>query len=348
MATKILSMDGGGSKGVFHLYFLRALETALQSCTRDAFDYVGGTSVCGIVALAVTHPIALMGGGNDFQMADFLAKKADEKLLSVIFGPPRSFLKPPRIGLFGPKYDDRIKHMQSYYDNEFFGKQLLFGGDGVKPTMVFSYSLVENEVRVFKSWRPVNQDVPLSVIARATSAAPTFFPAVCYKGDVLIDGGVAANDPSYLIAYEARKNTGNFTSPLVIISLGTSRRSVTNYTSCHQSGGVGWATKFINLTMETQQRIVAYLQGHDENTCSLYRDGGLETNCHEILGDNGSVFADYHYWNNVHYFRFAPIIDGILDSTDPKILNQLKMQAQTFFDGNSKIVEKMVALMKQK
>ena len=348
MATKILSMDGGGSKGVFHLYFLRALEAALQSCTRDVFDYVGGTSVGGIVALAVTHPIALMGGRNDFQMVDFLAKKADERLLSVIFGSPRPFYKPPRFGLFKSKYDDRVKCMQDYYDSEFFGKQLFFGCDGVKPTMVFSYSLVENEVRVFKSWRPVNQDIPVSTIARATSAAPTFFPAVCYKGDVLIDGGVAANDPSYLIGYEARKNLGSLSSPLIIVSLGTSRRVSTNYTSCHQSGGAGWATKFINLTMETQQRIVAYLQGHDENTCSLYHAGGLETNCHEILGGDTPSFADYHYWNNVHYFRFSPIINGSLDSIGPKVLCQLRMQAQTFFDGNSKIVEKMIALMKQK
>jgi|GEM_PF-5926589 len=349
MPIKILSLDGGGSKGIFHLYFLRELENALQRCTRDSFDYIGGTSVGGIIALTVTHPIAWMGWQNNYTVADMLRKKVDEKLLSVIFGPPRHFLKLPRIGIFGPKYCDRINHMQDFYDNEFFGKSLLFGGDNIKPTMVFSYSLVDHEVRVFKSWRPVNQDTPLSTIARATSAAPVFFPAVSHNGDILIDGGVAANDPSYLIGYEARKNSGNLAAPLIIVSLGTSYGSRTDYGSCHSAGGIFWATKFVNLMMESQQRIMSYLQGHDGRTCLPCCEGGLETNCHEILQVNETVnvFADYHYWNNVHYFRFTPITGAGLDSIDPKILKELEDQALGFFNGSSKIVQKMTKLMQQ-
>lgn len=343
MAIKILSLDGGGSKGVFHLYFLRAFETALQRCMRDTFDYIGGTSVGGIVALALTHPILWMGNQNNFQVADLLAKKVDEKLLSVIFGSPRSCMMPPRLGLLGPKYADRVKYMQDFYDNEFLGTRT-FGGDGIKATMIFSYSLTQSGPQIFKSWRPTSQDVPLSVVARATSAAPTFFPAVSYKGDILIDGGVVANDPSYLIGYEARKYACDFQSPLIIISLGTSMRGNTDYKGCYTGGLAKWASKFVNLSMETQQRVMTYLQGHDSNCCR-YCDGCVENHFHEALGSDQNCFADYHYWNNVHYFRFAPVVEGFLDSTDPKMLEGLKTQAQTFFDGNSKIVSKMVTLL---
>lgn len=344
MAIKILSLDGGGSKGVFHLYFLKSFEAALNQCIRDAFDYVGGTSVGGIIALALTHPILWMGNQNNFQIADLLAKKADEKLLSVIFGAPRFCLKPPRLGLFGPKYADRVQYMQDFYDNEFFGKRT-FGGDGIKPTMVFSYSLTESEPEVFKSWRPVSQEVPLSIVARATSAAPTFFPAVSYKGNILIDGGVAANDPSYMMGYEARKYARDFQSPLIIISLGTSMRGNTDYTVCYEGGLTNWAAKFVNLSMETQQRVSTYLEGHDSNCC-LSCDGCVENHFHEVLGANQNCFADYHYVNNIHYFRFAPMTIGTLDNTDPKMLAGLKSQAQSFFDGDSKIVSKMVSLLK--
>lgn len=344
MRINILSLDGGGSRGVFHLYFLKALEDALQHCTRDLFHYIGGTSVGGILALTLTHPILWMKNRNDFKIADLLDRKIDEKLISVIFGSPRPYWMPPRLGLLGPKYADRAKHMQDFYDNEFFGKQSFGVGDNIKPTMIFSYSLIEGAVKVFKSWRPTSQEVPTSIVARSTSAAPMFFPAVTFKGDVLIDGGVAANDPSYLIGYEARKNAGDLQNPLVIVSLGTCVRGFTDYSSCHEGGLVSWATKFVNLSMETQQRIVTYLQGHDSN-CSLYCDGCVENHFHEALGADQNCFADYHYWNNVHYFRFAPLVEGVLDNIDPALLEGLKTKAKTFFDGNSKIVAKMLSLL---
>lgn len=344
MSIRILSLDGGGSKGVFHLYFLDAFEKLLQRSIRDAFDYIGGTSIGGILALALTHPISWMGNQNNFKISDLLAKKVDEKMLSVIFGPPRPCWMPPRLGLLGPKYADRVKYMQDFYDNEFFGKQAFGVGDSIKPTMVFSYSLTDAEAKIFKSWRPTSQEVPLSIVARATSAAPLFFPAVSYKGDILIDGGVAVNDPSYLIGYEARKNAGDLKYPLIVISIGTSMRGFTDYKSCYEGGLASWAAKFVNLSMETQQRIVTYLQGHDSNCC-LYCDGCVENHFHEALGPDQNCFADYHCWNNVHYFRFAPLVTGVLDSTDPKLLARLQIQAQTFFNSNSKIVSKMKSLL---
>ena len=344
MITKLLSLDGGGTKGVFHAYFLNELEKTLGSCVRDSFDYIGGTSIGGILALVLTHPLLWMNNRNDFKIEDLLAKKIEEKLLSVIFGPPRSCFMPPRLGLFGSKYGDRVKHMQDFYTNEFFGNQN-FGSDCAKPTMIFSYSLVENAAKIFKSWRPNSQEFPVPTVARATSAAPMFFPAVSYKGDILIDGGVAANDPSFLMGYEARKNAGNLQAPLIIVSLGTCMRGYTEYKSCYSGGMIDWASKFVSLTMETQQRITTYLQGHDTN-CALYCDGCIENNFHEMLGPDEDCYADYHYWNNVHYFRFAPLIEGGLDITDPKLLNGLKVRAQTFFNSNSKIITKMIGLLK--
>lgn len=345
MTINVLSLDGGGSRGVFHLYFLNALEEALKHSTRDLFHYIGGTSVGGIVALALTHPLLWMNNKNDFKIADLLEKKVDEKLISVIFGSPRPYWMPPRLGLLGPKYADRAKHMQDFYDNEFFGRKNFGVGDNIKPTMIFSYGLTDGEAKVFKSWRPSSQDVSMSVVARATSAAPMFFSAVSCKGDVLIDGGVVANDPSYLIGYEARKNAGNLQHPLVVVSLGTCVRGFTDYSSCYKGGLAAWSTKFMNLSMETQQRVVTYLQGHDSN-CSLYCDGCVENHFHEVLGSEKNCFADYHSWNNVHYFRFAPLVKGALDNIDPALLGGLKTKAKSFFDGNSKIVAKMLSLLR--
>lgn len=50
---RILSIDGGGIKGVFPASFLAATEAALGVRAGDHFDLIAGTSTGGIIALAL-------------------------------------------------------------------------------------------------------------------------------------------------------------------------------------------------------------------------------------------------------------------------------------------------------
>ena len=52
---RILSLDGGGLRGIFTLRLLQALERECRQPVQELFDYVIGTSTGGILALALFH-----------------------------------------------------------------------------------------------------------------------------------------------------------------------------------------------------------------------------------------------------------------------------------------------------
>ena len=68
----------------------------------------------------------------------------------------------------------------------------------------------------------IDQTRPLWEVARATSAAPTFFPAFCSsRSEVFVDGGVLANNPSLVGYLEVRLNFRRWADDVKILNLGT-------------------------------------------------------------------------------------------------------------------------------
>src|SRR3989338_9069801 len=53
MVKKILSIDGGGIKGVFPASFLTTIEDSIEGNLADYFDLIVGTSTGGIIALGL-------------------------------------------------------------------------------------------------------------------------------------------------------------------------------------------------------------------------------------------------------------------------------------------------------
>ena len=56
MTRRILSIDGGGIRGILPLALLTEIETQRGLCA-DLFDMVAGTSVGGIIASGVAHRV---------------------------------------------------------------------------------------------------------------------------------------------------------------------------------------------------------------------------------------------------------------------------------------------------
>jgi uncharacterized protein len=50
---KVLSLDGGGIKGVFEASFLAEIESAVKPPLASYFDLIAGTSTGGIIALGL-------------------------------------------------------------------------------------------------------------------------------------------------------------------------------------------------------------------------------------------------------------------------------------------------------
>jgi len=239
--TSILSIDGGGIRGVIPALLLAEIEARTGRRIFELFDVVAGTSTGGILALGLTRPAK--GGGAEFKAAQLVEmyRRQGPKIF------PHEFLGVVRQ-LFGPKYPERGRREVL---TERFGDVRL--SEALTEVFITSYDIAGRRPFFFRradARETPARDFRMSEAALATSAAPTYFPPVRLDGDgeqdlVLVDGGVFANDPS-MCGYVDRVNTG---PPDLIVSLGTGEpqpRAV-NYRRARHWGLIGWGRRLIDV-----------------------------------------------------------------------------------------------------
>lgn len=186
---KILTIDGGGIKGVFPAAFLAELEAKLGKSIADHFDMIAGTSTGGIIALA-------LGFGMTAEQILKLYCKNASKIFSARFG--------SRIrGIFRSKYTNSV--LREVLEEIFQDRAL---GDSRTRLLIPSLNLASERVHLYKtSHHPdLVHDYPLRAVdvALATVAAPTFFPIhLSPDGVPYIDGSVWAHNPLGLAVIEA-------------------------------------------------------------------------------------------------------------------------------------------------
>lgn len=208
---QILSLDGGGVRGLYSAVVLAALEADTGVRITEAFDLVAGTSTGGIIALA------LGAGMTPREIVEFYAK----------FGPrifPHGAVS--RLSRWvrhwvRPKHDSNALKMALI---ETFGDRPL--GRSNLRLVVPAYNLREREVYLFKTpHHPrYRRDgvVPMWKVALATAAAPTYL-AGCTEVDgiPLVDGGVWANNPVVVAIVEAVARLDAALDEVRAFSLGT-------------------------------------------------------------------------------------------------------------------------------
>ena len=137
ISFQLLSLDGGGVRGLFSAAVLAHLEEDLNIRVTDHFDLITGTSTGGIIALGLAI------GLRPKEIVDFYLKRSD-----VIF--QRSWLKFPLAQFWhhlrGVKYDNSnlVAALK-----EVFGDHLL--GDCRQPVVVPAFNLSTDGVRLFKT-----------------------------------------------------------------------------------------------------------------------------------------------------------------------------------------------------
>ncbi|MEM7101755.1 MAG: patatin-like phospholipase family protein [Bacteroidota bacterium] len=207
----ILSIDGGGIRGIIPCTVLIHIEKQTGMPIADLFDMMAGTSTGGLLAC-----------GLSLKGEDGRPKKTAESLLDLYCGPNGAkIFSQPRMGplnairaLFRAKFPP--KGIEGVLKEEFGDAKL---SDSLTDLLITSYNMVQKTPFYFKSSDaridPENEDFLIRDIARSTSAAPTYFPPhqVAYGGTYLgqkieslclADGGVFANNPSLLAFIEAR------------------------------------------------------------------------------------------------------------------------------------------------
>lgn len=268
--VRILSIDGGGIRGILPGVVLTRLEKKIQDKTgsqnlrlSDMFDFMAGTSTGGILTLAYLMP-------NENGQTKFTAQDAVNLYLDrgdEIFDANLWQRMKSGKGILDEKYN--AKELEEALEDNFEDTKF---NELLKPCIISSYDIRNGKPHFFKQHKSENKIYNFKVkdIARATSAAPTYFETARIKNDIgtpfpLIDGGVFVNNPSLVAYSEVRSMTFNNINHLptakdmMIVSIGTGSVSKNyEYKKAKNWGAVGWIKPIIEIMMSGNSQTVHY------------------------------------------------------------------------------------------
>ena len=214
---RILSLDGGGIRGVFPAAFLARLEEHLEHPIGRYFDLIAGTSTGGIIAI---------GLGLGLPASDILKLYTEQ-------GPA---IFDQQHGAIENWARQKLRGMAHLFVSKYSSEPLRVALEGV----LGQRKLGESHTRlVIPAWHPVLERVyiyktahhlrlesdykqPAIDAAMATAAAPTFLkPHMTESAVELVDGGVWCSNPIGVAAIEAIGMLGWPGQRLKILSIGT-------------------------------------------------------------------------------------------------------------------------------
>ena len=224
---QILSLDGGGLKGLFSAAYLSEWEAHTGRPVVEAMDLIAGTSAGGIIALG------LGAGYRAKELVDFFCAHGE-----AIFPPERIEAAGRVRQAFGSRYS--AKPLVSVLETYFGDRRL---GDSCVRLVVPAYH-AESGIHLFKtSHHPrLRMDFRerMAVVARATSAAPTFLPPVVLDhGLRLIDGGLWANNPVQIAVTEALGYLNQPQDSVAALRIGTTTEAMPRDRYPKSPGAVG-------------------------------------------------------------------------------------------------------------
>lgn len=316
---RILSIDGGGIRGIIPAVVLSHLEKTANRPIADMFDLVAGTSTGAILAAGLTMP---NGNGRAMysaeQMLDLYVNRGREIFV-------RSFGRRLQSHVFEEKYDhsnlERIL-------KETFGAATI--ANCIVPVVFPSYDIEARKPYFFKTSKAResnSRDHSLREAVRATTAAPTYFEPELLanragdpKRRVLVDGGVFANTPA-TCGYVEALSQGEASDRIVLLSLGTGKATERYpYEDAKDWGLWKWARPIISVMMDGSQDVV----DHHLNS---------------LLPSNGA---------NRRYFRFDAVLDtgfDALDETSKTNIEALVRKGRSIVRSKKAAITKLVSLL---
>jgi patatin-like phospholipase/acyl hydrolase len=259
---RILSLDGGGIRGLVSCLWLAGVEDALARAGKPgvlkSFDLLAGSSTGAIVACGLAI------GLQPPQLAQ-LYRDQRHHIFPGMAG--RLWSRAGRLftqGVSAPRYDG--KGLEKVL-RKVFGSATL--GQAKKPLLVTSYDTISRTPIVFKSFKPEHADLPMWEVCRASAAAPTYFPAhpMTVEGHkrAMIDGGVVANNPTACAIAEALRKDARVDSAqdLVVLSVGSGERNrPIELKSTQEWGALEWAIPIIDVLFDGSTDAVDYIAQH--------------------------------------------------------------------------------------
>lgn len=230
---RILSIDGGGIRGVFPAAYLTKIEKRFLGGASIAshFDMIAGTSTGGIIALALGH------GMTASQALDIYLERGER-----IF-PTRSGVSGWARALrwvFKPKHDQNVLKDELL---RIFGDKVLDASN--KRLVIPSFEGRHGEPFLYKT--PHHPDYQkdrhkkFAHVALHTTAAPSYYPGVDDDGYLMIDGGIWANNPVMNAVVDALACFDVPRDNIRVLSLGTGEATFTVDQKARSGGALEWA-----------------------------------------------------------------------------------------------------------
>lgn len=253
---RILSIDGGGIRGIIPATVLAAIEERTHKPVAELFDVIAGTSTGGILACGLTAPGA--DGRPKFKAADLLDMYVKDG--AGIF-PRHPFQRV--TALVHEQYPSSgiEKLLQQYVGTSPLSKS-------VSEVFVTAYDIERRKPKFFRSQdarRDSTRDHPVWKVARATSAAPTYFqPFRLFAADgtyeALVDGGVFANNPAMCAYVDGSTGPGAVhPDDVLLVSLGTGAQNrPIPYASAKNYGKLQWAAPILNVVFDGTSATIDY------------------------------------------------------------------------------------------
>ncbi len=260
--VKVLSIDGGGIRGIIPAMILAKIEETLGKPICELFDLITGTSTGGIISLALTKPASGSDTRPAYKAGELIKLYSEEG--KKIFHTPVLHKIRSIGGIIDEKYPSQgIEEVLKGY----FGDSRL--SQALTPVLIPAY---ETELRtpfLFKSLYAKNHgkysyDFYMWQVARAASAAPTYFEAFKLPADEiskyysLIDGGVYANNPA-MCAFVEAKTMFPDAAQFLVVSLGTGKFTrMLPYNDIKHWGLIKWAHPILSVVFDGISDTVDY------------------------------------------------------------------------------------------
>lgn len=324
---KILSIDGGGIRGIIPAKILTLAEEELKRLGKsdhicDYFDLICGTSTGGIIAigLALGMPASeILSLYRDNAKAIFPCQSSCKKVVKIV----------RKKELY--KRDKLKELLKVAYDN-YAGESPARLGHCKTRVCIPAYNAERGMMNVFKTpHHPQlvrDYQIPACDIALSTAAAPVYFDSYDFEYTIkggneplryncMIDGGIMANNPSFIGYTEAVHSLNIPIEDIAMLSLGTGNNMFKD--KPQKMTGRYWL--FHKKPLPLYDLISSAQADYTDNLMKIYQKG---------LGDGGA--ERFVYQRLQHSFESENEI--AMDSSDKKALGELEGIGQNLFSDN--------------
>ena len=295
----ILSIDGGGIRGIIPVTILNYIEKRIQNIQGDSrihmgnlVDLVAGTSSGAVLGALMLLPSECKTPWSKYNMREITDIYMD--LLDKFFEDGLKHRIKTLWGLKGPRYSEEQidKSLLKYFDH-YKMEQL------IKPCLVTGYDISKRDIIIYSNFKneKYSSYYIKDIIKAATSTPSIFYPGHFKEGEdinTVIHGDLFSGNPSLLAITESYKEgiiKEDF-SKIYFLSLGAGLnhelKRKYSYEKSRKWGKSDWFIPLLDIVTSASQKYI------EKQTATTFESRNASYNYHrinpEIIHSSGSAF----------------------------------------------------------